>query len=91
MTSANVGAVDRILRIILGGVLVAAPFFVGALELPSIPGIAALAVGAMPAFEAFLTLGVGSSVLIDHSPIDTGPACFVAHSGGCQNIKMPAA
>ncbi|MEL6212112.1 MAG: DUF2892 domain-containing protein [Pseudomonadota bacterium] len=47
MTSANVGAVDRILRIILGGVLVAAPFFVGALELPSIPGIAALAVGAI--------------------------------------------
>ena len=47
MKFANVGTADRILRILLGAVLIALPFFVASIAIPSVPGIACVAIGAI--------------------------------------------
>lgn len=45
MRFANVGSADRLLRLIIGAVLIALPFFVPSLELPSTLGIVATVAG----------------------------------------------
>ena len=45
MISANVGTPDRILRVLLGAILAALPFFVPSMALPDITGIVSLAAG----------------------------------------------
>ena len=47
MKFANVGAFDRLLRLILGGGLIALPFLYAGLEPSSMGGIAAMVVGAI--------------------------------------------
>ncbi|MEL6323866.1 MAG: DUF2892 domain-containing protein [Pseudomonadota bacterium] len=64
MSFANVGTIDRVLRLILGAILIALPFALPALALPfalpalalpAIPGIASMAVGAILVITAFVS------------------------------------
>ncbi len=47
MKFANVGTVDRLLRLIIGAALIAVLFVMSQIEFQSAPGIAAIAVGAI--------------------------------------------
>lgn len=47
MKFANVGTVDRLLRLIIGAALIAAPFFMIQLEPSRAQGIAAIVIGAV--------------------------------------------
>lgn len=47
MKIANVGSADRLLRLIIGAALIAAPFFLDGLARDSVGGIAAIVVGAV--------------------------------------------
>ncbi len=47
MKFANVGTADRLLRLMIGAALIAAPFLMSQIEPQSAPGIAAMVVGAV--------------------------------------------
>ncbi|MEL7480023.1 MAG: DUF2892 domain-containing protein [Pseudomonadota bacterium] len=55
MSFANVGTIDRVLRLILGAIFIALPFALPVLALPAIPGIASMAVGAILVVTAFVS------------------------------------
>ena len=47
MRFANVGTIDRLARLLVGLGLIALPFLMASIALPAVPGIVAIAVGAV--------------------------------------------
>ena len=55
MAFANVGTTDRVLRIVLGAILIALPYLIASMALPAIPGVVSMVVGAILVVTAFIS------------------------------------
>ena len=54
MRLANIGTIDRILRIIIGAILIASAFFIGPAHSPSTFGVISIIIGCILMLTAFI-------------------------------------